>query len=485
MQIELNFGNRSKAMQNIICNNDDKMKEECGVVGIFEKGNINTAILSYYGLIALQHRGQESAGLAVRNDGIITCYKEMGLVSEVFDSKILNLLKGDCCIGHVRYSTTGESFVTNAQPLVVKYKNGTIALAHNGNLVNAHTVRKEMEDQGMIFSTSIDSEIIASLIAKNYKDNIGDAIVKTMDIIKGSYSLTIMTNEELIGVRDKHGLRPLVLGRLPKGYVLASETCALDTIGAEFIRDVRPGEIIIISENGIKSIQTEVEEKALCIFEYIYFARPDSVLDGISVYGSRENAGRILAKEQPAEADAVICVPDSGTPAAIGYAKESGIPYTIGLIKNRYIGRTFIQPNQEIRETGVTLKLNPLKEEIQGKRIVMVDDSIVRGTTSKKIVQALRDAGAKEVHVRVSSPIVTHPCYFGIDTQRSGELVGSGRLLEIIREKIGADSLGYLSYEGLLESVGGEEKGYCAACFNGKYPVDVSGECDKHMFERR
>lgn len=472
-------------MENLLYKNDDKMKEECGVIGIYEKGNINTSILSYYGLIALQHRGQESAGLAVRNDGIITCYKEMGLVSEVFDSKILNLLKGDCCIGHVRYSTTGESFVTNAQPLVVKYRNGTIALAHNGNLVNAHAVRRELEEQGMIFSTSIDSEIIACLIAKNYGDNIGDAIVKTMEIIKGAYSLTIMTNDELIGVRDKHGLRPLVLGRLPKGYVLASETCALDTIGAEFIRDVKPGEIIIINENGLTSIQTEAEEKALCVFEYIYFARPDSIIDGIGVYGSREKAGKILAKEQPAEADVVICVPDSGTPAAIGYAKESGIPYIIGLIKNRYIGRTFIQPSQEIRETGVTLKLNPLKEEIRGKRIIMVDDSIVRGTTSKKIVQALRDAGAKEVHVRVSSPVVTHPCYFGIDTQRTGELVGASSLLETIKEKIGADSLGYLSYDGLLESVGSEGKGFCTACFNGNYPVDISGECHKHMFERR
>ncbi|MDF2520907.1 MAG: amidophosphoribosyltransferase [Clostridia bacterium] len=472
-------------MQNIFLSDCDKPKEECGVIGIYEKNNINTAVLAYYGLIALQHRGQESAGLAVKNDGIITCYKEMGLVSEVFDSQILNLLKGDSCIGHVRYSTTGESFVTNAQPLVVKYKNGTIALAHNGNLVNAHSVRREMEEQGMIFSTSIDSEIIAMLIAKNYRDDIADAIVKTMDVIKGAYALTIMTNDELIGVRDKHGLRPLVLGRLEKGYVLASETCALDTMGAEFIRDVKPGEIVIINEEGIRSVQTNAEEKSSCIFEYIYFARPDSVIDGISVYTSREIAGRILAKEQPAEADVVICVPDSGTPSAIGYAKESGIPYAIGLIKNKYIGRTFIQPSQEVRETGVTLKLNPLKEAIQGKRIVIVDDSIVRGTTSKKIVQALRDAGAKEVHVRVSSPVVTHPCYFGINTQRQGELVGASTLIERIKEKIGADSLGYLSYEGLLESVGSTGKGYCAACFNGNYPVVISEECDKHMFERR
>ncbi len=472
-------------MQNINLYDDDKPKEECGVIGIYEKNNINTSVLAYHGLIALQHRGQESAGLAVKNDGIITCYKEMGLVSEVFDDKILNLLKGDSCIGHVRYSTTGESFVTNAQPLVVKYKNGTIALAHNGNLVNAHALRREMEDQGMIFTTSIDSEIIACLIAKNYKDNIDDAITRTMDVIRGSYSLVIMTNDELIGVRDKHGLRPLVLGMLGEGYVLASESCALDTLGAKFVRDVNPGEIIIIDEKGLRSIQTEPEKKASCIFEYIYFARPDSIIDGISVYGSRENAGRILAKEQPADADLVICVPDSGTPAAIGYAKESGIPYTIGLIKNRYIGRTFIQPSQETRELGVTLKLNPLKKQIEGKRIVMVDDSIVRGTTSKKIVQALRDAGAKEVHVRVSSPMVIHSCYFGIDTQRSNELMGASNLLEMIKEKIDADSLGYLSYEGLLESVSSKGKGFCTACFNGKYPVDITEDCDKHVFERR
>ncbi|MDF2530554.1 MAG: amidophosphoribosyltransferase [Clostridia bacterium] len=472
-------------MENLSFYNDDKLHEECGVIGIYEKNNINTANLAYFGLIALQHRGQESAGIAVNNDGIITCYKEMGLVSEVFDNQILNLLKGDMCIGHVRYSTMGESFVTNAQPLVVKYKNGTIALAHNGNLVNAQALRREMEDQGMIFTTSIDSEVIASLIAKNYTSNIEEAISKTMDKIKGAYALTIMTNEKLIGVRDKHGMRPLVLGRLGKGYVLASETCALDTIGAEFIRDINPGEIVIIDENGVKSIQTKPEEKALCIFEYIYFARPDSVIDGLGVYGARHSAGRMLAKEQPVEADAVISVPDSGTAAAIGYSLESGIPYTVGLIKNRYIGRTFIQPSQEIRETGVTLKLNPLKEEIEGKRIVMVDDSIVRGTTSMKIVQALRAAGAKEVHVRVSSPVILHSCYFGIDTPRRDELVGATTIIEKIKEKIGADSLGYLSHNGLMQSIGSCGKGFCTACFSGKYPVDITEEGDKHAFERR
>jgi amidophosphoribosyltransferase len=465
--------------------NDDKLHEECGVIGIYEKNNINTATIAYYGLIALQHRGQESAGIAVNNDGIITCYKEMGLVSEVFDNKILNLLKGDRCIGHVRYSTMGESFVTNAQPLVVKYKKGTIALAHNGNLVNAKALRGELEDQGMIFTTSIDSEIIASLIAKNYSSTMEDAIVKTMERIRGSYALTIMTNDRLIGVRDPHGLRPLVLGKLGSGYVLASETCALDTIGADFVRDIHPGEIVMIDDRGTQSIQTGAEEKAACIFEYIYFARPDSVLDGLGIYGARHAAGRILAKEQPVEADAVICVPDSGTPAAIGFALQSGIPYTVGLVKNRYIGRTFIQPSQEIREMDVSLKLNPLREEIAGKRIVMVDDSIVRGTTSKKIVQSLRDAGAKEVHVRVSSPPVMYSCYFGIDTPVRSELVGAAALIENIRQRIGADSLGYLSHEGLLQSVGSCGAGFCSACFNGCYPVDITEDGDKHVFERR
>jgi amidophosphoribosyltransferase len=434
----------------------------------------------------LQHRGQESAGIAVNRDGIITCYKEMGLVSEVFDDKILNLLKGDISIGHVRYSTTGESFVTNAQPLLVKFKKGNIAVAHNGNLVNAASVREQLEDQGMIFTTSIDSEVITSLIARNYKDGIEDAILNTMDIIKGSYALVIMTNDKLIGVRDKHGLRPLVIGSTGNGYVLASETCALDTIGASFIRDVKPGEIVIIEESGIRSIQCgTVEKQATCAFEYIYFARPDSIIDGISVYQAREAAGKILAKEQPADADVVICVPDSGTPAAIGYSQQSGIPYAVGLIKNRYIGRTFIQPTQVTREIGVSMKLNPLRANIEGKRVIMVDDSIVRGTTSKKIVQALKTAGAKEVHVRVSSPVITHSCYYGIDTPDRKELVGATSIIEAIKDKIGADSLGYLSYEGLLQSLGSTGEGFCTACFCGKYPMDVPDGCSKSSCGRR
>ncbi|HYE80932.1 MAG TPA: amidophosphoribosyltransferase [Clostridia bacterium] len=473
-------------MYNDIFVKEDKLKEECGIIGIYDKGNMEIESLTYYGLIALQHRGQESAGIAVNRDGIVTCYKEMGLVSEVFDDKILNLLKGDISIGHVRYSTTGDSFAANAQPLLVKYKKGNIAVAHNGNLVNADSVREQLEDQGMIFATTTDSEVIASLIARNYRSSIEEAIQDTMEIIKGSYALVIMTNDKLIGARDKHGLRPLVIGKIGNGYVLASETCALDTIGAGFVRDVKPGEIVIIDEKGIRSIQSRtVEKHAVCIFEYVYFARPDSVMDGISIYQAREKAGRILAKEQPAEADVVICVPDSGTPAAVGYAQQSGISYAVGLIKNRYIGRTFIQPSQVTREIGVALKLNPLRANIEGKRVVMVDDSIVRGTTSRKIVQALKDAGAKEVHVRVSSPVVTHSCYFGIDTPTREELAGALNRIEAIRERIGADSLGYLSTEGLLESVGSKGDGFCTACFCGKYPMDIPVECGNHTCIRR
>lgn len=444
----------------------------CGIVGVYDKGNINAANAAYYGLVALQHRGQESAGIAINNDGIITCYKEMGFVNEVFDDKILSLLKGDMAIGHVRYSTSGSTFAANAQPIVIKYKNGNLALSHNGSLVNADLLRGQLEDQGMIFSTTTDTEVIAALIARNYKGDIIKAIQNTMEIIKGSYALTILTDNKLIGVRDGYGIRPLVLGKLENGYVLASESCALDTVGAQFIRDVRPGEILVIDKDGMKSIDhiTNLPTK-VCLFEHIYFARPDSIIDGISMYKARENAGRILAKEQPAIADTVLSVPDSGTPAAIGYANESGIPYSVGLIKNRYVGRTFIQPTQSMRELGVKLKLNPLKENIKGKRVVMVDDSIVRGTTSRKIVQALRDAGALEVHVRVSSPPVIGSCRYGIDTPTMEELIGANKTVESIREYIGADSLGYLSLEGLLAAVGSKGDGFCTACLNGDYPV--------------
>ena len=461
-------------------NFDDKLKEECGIIGIYDQRNLESSQMTYYGLIALQHRGQESAGIAVNNERVITCFKEMGLVQDVFDERIMSLLKGDMCIGHVRYSTTGESFARNAQPIMVKYSRGNVAVAHNGNLVNAWSLRREMEANGTEFTTTNDSEVIANLIAQNLDQGLEYAVTKTMDLAQGSYALVILTGDVLIGVRDKYGLRPLCLGKLENGYVFASESCALDILGAEFERDVKPGEIIMIDrDNNIKSIMVEnCAKKATCIFEYIYFARPDSIIDGIGVYQARREMGRILAKEHPVEADVVICVPDSGTPAAHGFAEESGIPYAMGLIKNRYIGRTFIQPNQALRELSVRLKLNPMKSAVSGKRVIIVDDSIVRGTTSQKIVASLRKAGAAEVHVRISSPMVTCSCYFGIDTPDKKELIGANEKLEAIRDKIGADSLGYLSLVGVQEAAGGEGVGYCTACFTGDYPMEIPEEVE-------
>ena len=461
-------------------NFDDKLKEECGIIGIYDQRNLESSQMTYYGLIALQHRGQESAGIAVNNERVITCFKEMGLVQDVFDERIMSLLKGDMCIGHVRYSTTGESFARNAQPIMVKYSRGNVAVAHNGNLVNAWSLRREMEANGTEFNTTNDSEVVANLIAQNLDQGLEYAVTKTMGLAQGSYALVILTGDVLIGVRDKYGLRPLCLGKLENGYVFASESCALDILGAEFERDVKPGEIIMIDrDNNIKSIMVEnCVKKATCIFEYIYFARPDSIIDGIGVYQARREMGRILAKEHPVEADVVICVPDSGTPAAHGFSEESGIPYAMGLIKNRYIGRTFIQPNQTLRELSVRLKLNPMKSAVKGKRVIIVDDSIVRGTTSQKIVASLRKAGAVEVHVRISSPMVTCSCYFGIDTPDKKELIGANEKLEAIRDKIGADSLGYLSLEGVQEAAGGESVGYCSACFTGDYPMEIPEEVE-------
>jgi len=464
----------------------DKLKEECGVIGIYAPGSDHISRMAYFGLHALQHRGQESAGIAANKDGRIQYYKEMGLVQEVFSDTVIERLKGDIAIGHVRYSTTGESYVTNAQPLVVQYKGGSIALAHNGNLVNAHKIRDELEDAGVIFQTSIDSEVIANLIARHKKEGIENAVKETMNRIQGSYALVITTGNKLIGVRDPNGLRPLCIGKISGGYVLSSESCAFNVLDAEFIRDVEPGEMIIIEENEIKSIQyTQNAKKALCSFEFVYFARPDSVIDGESVYLSRRNAGKILAQEQPADADMVIAVPDSGTVAAIGYSEESRIPFGEGLIKNRYVGRTFIQPDQKMRELSVRLKLNVLKENIKGKRLVLIDDSIVRGTTSGKIVDLLKSAGAKEVHVRVSSPPVKYSCYFGIDTPTRKNLVGAIHSIEEIREMIGADSLGYISIEGLVKSINMEGKQLCTACFSGDYPMEVPKTASKYLFEKR
>ena len=454
---------------------EDKVFDECGVVGVYAPGRKDIARSVYYGLHSLQHRGQESAGIASNQGGRIQYYKEMGLVQEVFNDEIIARLQGDISIGHVRYSTAGESYVVNASPLVVYYKGGSIALAHNGNLVNARILRDEMQDQGVIFQTTIDSEVIAALIARHIKDsNIEDAIAKTLSVVQGAYALVITQGEKLIGVRDPNGIRPLAIGRLKDGYVLSSESCVFPLLGATFIRDVEPGETVVIENHEIKSQRfAKAGRKALCSFEFVYLARPDSDMDGRSVYIARSNAGRILAREHPVEADMVIAVPDSGTVAAIGYAEASGIPFGEGLIKNRYVGRTFIQPDQRMRELSVRLKLNVLKDNVAGKRIVMVDDSIVRGTTSGKIVKMLKDAGAKEVHVMISSPPVVHSCHFGIDTPDEDHLVAAKHSIKEIKRMIGADSLGYLSVEGLMEAIGMEEQGVCAACFNGDYPMPL------------
>lgn len=465
----------------------DKLGEECGVVGIYAPGSDNVSQMTCFSLIALQHRGQESAGIAVKtDDNRVNYYKEMGLVQEVFSNKILDRLKGNMSIGHVRYSTTGESYVTNAQPLVVQYRGGSIALAHNGNLINADGLRERLEDMGSIFQTSIDTEVIANLIARHYRLGYRDAIIESVKEIRGSFALVIMCEDKLVGVRDPHGLRPLCIGKLDNGYILASESCALDVVGAKFVRDVNKGEIVIIDENGIESIMyDESKDKSLCSFEYVYFARPDSSIDGQNVYMARRNAGRILAKEHPVEADLVVAVPDSGIAAGIGYAEESGIPYGVGLIKNKYMGRTFIQPDQKSRELAVRLKLNVLKENIEGKRLVLIDDSIVRGTTSKHIVDMLKEAGATEVHVRVSSPPVKHSCYFGIDTPSEKLLVGAVKTVEEIKNMIHADSLGYISTKGLVESVGLNGKELCKACFNGEYPMEVPKSANKFVFEKK
>ncbi|SDJ95704.1 amidophosphoribosyltransferase [Natronincola ferrireducens] len=465
-------------------NLDDKLREECGVLGLYTDGNDNTARLLYYGLYALQHRGQESAGIAV-NDGIKSYYhKAMGLVPEVFDDEVLEKLKGHMGIAHVRYATSEESYVENAQPFVARYRGGTISVAHNGSLINGKKIRDSLEVEGAIFQTSIDSEVIANLIARYSNEGMNKAIEKTMALIEGAYALTIMTEEKLLGVRDPLGLRPLCLGKMGNNYVLASESCAFDVMGATLVRDIEPGEIVTIDKDGITStFYTKGDKRASCIFEYIYFSRPDSIIDNVSVYEARKNAGRILAKQYPVEADLVIAVPDSSVPVAIGYAEASGIPYGEGLIKNKYIGRTFIQPKQSMRELAVRLKLSPLSENLEGKRVVMIDDSIVRGTTSRRLVERLKSAGAKEVHVRVSSPPVVCSCYFGIDTPDKNQLIGAMKTIEEIRKTIGADSLGYISTDGLVNSTGLPKENFCLACFNGEYPMAVDEGKENEVLE--
>lgn len=460
---------------------DDKPKEECGLFGIYAPEQ-EVAQLTYYGLYALQHRGQESAGIAVSDGRRIEHYKGMGLVSEVFDQDVLHKLQGKMAIGHVRYSTTGSSLLANAQPLVVYFQKGMIALAHNGNLTNAVELRQELAGQGTVFQTTIDSEVILNMIARYRRHNLEDAIIKTMIDLQGGYALLIMAEDKIIGVRDPHGIKPLCIGRLNKRYVLASESCALDTIGAEFVRDVVPGELVTIDEAGIHSRQGLPKEKtAFCSFEYIYFARPDSTLDNLNVWESRRQMGAELARECPIDADVVLAVPDSGTPAAIGYAKALGLPFEEGLLKNRYVGRTFIQPTQEMREVAVRIKLNANSRVIRGRRIVMIDDSIVRGTTSSKLVEMVKSCGAKEVHLLISSPPVCYSCYYGIDTAERETLVANKMSIEEIRQFVGADTLYYLSEEGLRRALGGNS--VCLACFNGDYPSQVSQKFSKRDLE--
>ena len=470
----------------------DGLHEECGVLGMYDFDGNDVASTIYYGLFALQHRGQESCGIAVSETngpkGKVTTHKDMGLVNEVFTQDVLEAMKGDIGVGHVRYSTAGASTRENAQPLVLNYVKGTLGLAHNGNLINANELRKELEYTGAIFQTTIDSEVIAYHIARERLNSktVEEAVRRAAQKIKGAYALVVMSPRKLIGARDPYGFKPLCIGKRDNAYILASETCALDTLGAEYVRDVLPGEVVTItSEKGIVSDTTMClpkKEEARCIFEYIYFARPDSQIDGVSVYQSRILAGRFLAMDSPVEADLVVGVPESGNAAALGYAMESGIPYGTAFVKNGYVGRTFIKPKQSNRESSVKIKLNVLKEAVAGKRVIMIDDSIVRGTTSDRIVRMLRDAGATEVHVRISSPPFLWPCYFGTDIPEREQLIAYNRTIEEIREVIGADSLGYLKIERLEEMVDGLP--ICKGCFTGTYPMEPPKEDIRGDFER-
>ncbi len=469
----------------------DKLKEECGVFGIYSRTE-DVALNTYWGLYALQHRGQESAGIAITDGSWMDVTRGMGLVNEVFRHQVPHMDNQYIAIGHVRYSTTGSSLLANTQPLMVNYSGGKISLAHNGNLTNAAEIRRDLEENGTVFQTSIDSEVFVNLIARSRKVTVEEKIMESLVKIEGAYCLTIMTEEKLIGARDPQGFRPLCIGRMGDTWVLSSESCALDTVGAEFVRDVEPGEMVVINDEGIKSYQfATCDKKAACIFEYIYFARPDSVIDGQSVHDARFAMGRILARESGLKADIVISVPDSGTTAATGFAYETGIPFKEGLMKNRYIGRTFIQPSQQKRDTSVRLKLNAIKSVVSGKSVIMVDDSIVRGTTSGKIVRMLKAAGATAVHMCVSSPPIGYPCYYGIDTSARKELIAATKSVEEIRQYIGADSLHFLSIEGLKKSLTAVDcDGMCYACFNSAYPEKMMPKeatvgADKYVFEQR
>jgi amidophosphoribosyltransferase len=459
---------------------DDHFRDECGVFGIF--GAEEAAKLTYLGLYALQHRGQESAGIAATDAVQFRLERGMGLVQDVFTPEVISRLPGFAAIGHTRYSTAGDTSLSNAQPLASDCNKGKLALAHNGNLTNALELRRNLEHKGSIFQTTSDTEVIIHLVARSKVGNLAGAVADALGQVEGAYSLLILTRDEIFAVRDPRGFRPLALGRLRGAWVVASETCAFDLIGAEYVRDVEPGEMLRISKSGLESIRFAPEKlHQHCIFEHVYFARPDSIVFGRPVNATRERLGRLLARECPAIADIVVPVPDSGVPAAIGYAAESGIPFRMGLIRNHYIGRTFIEPEQAIRDFGVRLKLNPVRRLLEGQRVVLVDDSIVRGTTSRKIVRMMRDAGVAEVHMRISCPPTVSPCHYGIDTPTKIELIASHNSIEQIREFTGADSLGYLSLESLRAAVEDTEGKFCTSCYTGMYPTEnIQLEVETH-----
>ena len=462
----------------------DQIKEACGVVGVY--GHPEASTITYLGLYALQHRGQESCGI-VTMDEIGKGYetKSMGLVSEVFDEKKLAYLKGATAIGHVRYSTTGSSIIENAQPIRVNYINGELAVAHNGNLVNADEIKKKLEERGSIFESTADSEVLVHLIAKNNKMEFVEAVKQSLAELKGAFSFVVLNKDYLIAARDPNGFRPLEIGELENGgYIAASETCAFDLVDAKWVATVEPGEMVIFSKDGMRTERfAERQRSAMCVFEFIYFSRPDSMIFNRSVNDIRRNLGNQLGIESPADADVVIPVPDSGVCAAIGYAEATGIKYDMGLIRNHYVGRTFIEPSQNIRDFGVRLKLNPVREIIKGKRVVLVDDSIVRGTTSRKIIKMIRNAGAKEIHYRISSPPIFNPCFYGMDFPTRSELIANNHTLEEIRKYIRVDSVAYLSLEGLVKAVGGRKDKFCMACFDGDYPTDLADQSVKTRFE--
>jgi amidophosphoribosyltransferase len=460
-------------------------KHYCGVFGVF--GHPNAAELTYYGLYALQHRGQESAGIVSCDGSQFYDHKRMGLVSQIFNAKVLSELPGHMAVGHTRYSTTGSSHLRNAQPLVGESKRGQIAVAHNGNLTNATALREELEERGAIFTTTVDSEIVLHLLSQPAGDSSENSLLQTVRRLEGAYSLAIMTERELIGIRDPYGFRPLCLGRLGEGWVLASESCALDLISAKFEREIEPGEIVIIDKNGPRALQAFPAhvDRAFCIFEYVYFARPDSNIANRNVYKVRVQMGRELAREHPLQADLVVPVPDSGNCAALGYSLESGIPYEMAFVRNHYVGRSFLQPSQLIRDFNVRVKLNLITELVRGKRVIVVDDSIVRGTTCKARVNNLKEAGAKEVHVLVSCPPHMNPCVYGIDFPDRSKLMAANNTVDEIRRYLNADSLGYLSEDGLVRATGLPRESFCMACYNGKYPVRYDPQVDKHIIERR